>query len=326
MNITPILFTITAAISAAIFAVLLVPLWRTVAQRWGLVDDPGHRKIHADPVPLSGGPAVFSALLLTAGMLGIYLIFSSNVSLFAELDRQLHQRAASLVAIAVGAVAMTSIGISDDRFELRPAIKFLGQLAVAIGVTIAGVRFSLFDHSPMLSAFITVLWILTVTNAFNLVDNMNGLCAGLATIASSFIATLALLNGALIVALSAAALAGALIGFLPRNYPRASAFLGDSGSHLTGFLLAVLAIEPGLRHAPDNSPFQFLTPLIPLAIPLVDLCWVVVLRTWSGKPFYIGDNRHLSHQLVRMGFGRPAAVAILWLLALAAAGTTLIFR
>ncbi|MBK8000109.1 MAG: undecaprenyl/decaprenyl-phosphate alpha-N-acetylglucosaminyl 1-phosphate transferase [Verrucomicrobia bacterium] len=323
MNPTPTLFTLIAAFASAVFAALLLFPWKKGAQRWGLVDDPGHRKIHSEPIPLSGGPAILSALLLSSAVGWIYLILSSNVPLFVDLDRQFSLRATSFFATAGGAVAMTLLGIFDDRFELRPANKFLGQLAVAIAVTIAGVRFSLFDHSPVLDAAITVLWILTVTNAFNFVDNMNGLCAGLGAIAAGFIAALALLNGALMIAFSAAALAGALMGFLPSNYPRAFTFLGDSGSHLTGFLLSVLSIEPSIWPTAELSPLRFLTPLILLAVPLADLCWVVVLRTLSGKPFYIGDTNHFSHQLVRIGFSRPIAVAILWFAALAAGGTAL---
>lgn len=326
MNITPTLFTLAAAIIAGTLAALLVPLWNTGARRWGWIDDPGHRKIHADPVPLSGGPAVFSALLLTAGLMGIYLILSSNVPLFTEVSRQFHQRATTFIAIAAGAVTMTALGIFDDRFELRPALKFLGQLLIASGVVAAGIRVPAFEASPAIGAGLTVLWILTVTNAFNFVDNMNGLCAGLAAIAAGSIALLALMNGSLIPAFTAAALDGALIGFLPRNYPRASAFLGDSGSHLIGFLLAVLVIEPDLWPAADNSPLRFLPPMLPLSVPLIDLCWVVALRTCAGKPFYVGDNNHLSHQLVRIGIGRPAAVAALWFAALLAAAAALFVR
>ena len=326
MNVTPTLFTIATAIIAGTFTALLVPLWNSGARRWGWIDDPGHRKIHADPVPLSGGPAVFSALLLTAGLLGIYLILSSNVPLFTEVNRQFHQRITTFIAIAMGAVTMTALGIFDDRLELRPALKFLGQLLIATGVVAAGIRVRAFEASPAICAGLTVLWILTVTNAFNFVDNMNGLCAGLGAIAAGSIAALALMNGSLIVAFIAAALAGALIGFLPRNYPRASTFLGDSGSHLIGFLLAVLVIEPDLWPSPANSSLRLLSPMLPLSVPLIDLCWVVTLRTCSGKPFYVGDNNHLSHQLVRIGIGRPAAVAALWFAALIAASAALIVR
>lgn len=318
--------TLLAALTSAAFAALLLGPWQRGAQRWGLVDDPGRRKIHRESIPLAGGPAILSALLLTSALGCVCLILSTSLPLFTEMDRQFRLRAASFIATAAGVVAMTLMGLLDDRFELRPAMKLLGQLAVAIAVTIAGVRLHLFEHSPALDAAITVLWILTVTNAFNFVDNMNGLCAGLAAIAAGFIAALALRNGSLIVAWTAAALAGALIGFLPRNYPRASTFLGDSGSHLTGFLLSILAIDPSLWPARESSPIPFLTPLVLLAVPLADLGWVVVLRTLSGKPFYIGDTNHLSHQLVRIGFSRPLAVIILWIAALAAGGIAALLR
>jgi UDP-GlcNAc:undecaprenyl-phosphate GlcNAc-1-phosphate transferase len=128
---------------------------------------------------------------------------------------------------------------------------------------------------------------------------------------------LAASGGQYLVATIAFLIAGALIGFLPFNFPKAKAFLGDSGSHLVGYLLAVLGILPHFFTPHQPRKFAVLTPLLVLGIPLADLVWVVLLRTSRGKPFYIGDNNHLSHRLVRSGLSQTRAVLVIWLLAAA---------
>ena len=162
----------------------------------------------------------------------------------------------------------------------------------------------------------TLLWMLTVINAFNFMDNMNGLCSGLGLIAALLFGFEAAWLGQFLVAGLAFLCAGALAGFLPYNFPKASAFLGDSGSHLMGYLLAVLAILPHFYSGKHPKPFAVLSPLLILAVPLLDLAWVVLLRWRAGKPFYVGDTNHLSHRLVRRGCTQVQAVAIIWALAL----------
>jgi UDP-GlcNAc:undecaprenyl-phosphate GlcNAc-1-phosphate transferase len=167
------------------------------------------------------------------------------------------------------------------------------------------------------------LWILTVTNAFNFLDNMNGLCAGVGAVGALCFAWKAAAAGQYLVALLAFLVVGALAGFLPYNFPRASVFLGDSGSHLVGYWLAVLAILPHFYSAENPHTLAVLNPLLILAVPLGDLAWVVGLRWRSGRPFYVGDTNHLSHRLVRRGLSPTRAVLVLWLLGLAAGALTM---
>jgi UDP-GlcNAc:undecaprenyl-phosphate GlcNAc-1-phosphate transferase len=115
-----------------------------------------------------------------------------------------------------------------------------------------------------------------------------------------------------------------LIGFLPHNFPRARAFLGDAGSHLVGFLLAVLAILPHFYSKRDPRHWLVIAPLLVLAVPLADLAWVVILRTRMGKPFYVGDTNHLSHRLIRLGLSKTAAVLLIWIIALLAGSVVLL--
>jgi UDP-GlcNAc:undecaprenyl-phosphate GlcNAc-1-phosphate transferase len=228
------------------------------------------------------------------------------------------------MGILSGALGMVTLGWWDDRQELRPAVKFSGQCFIALLVAAAGVRITLFVHSALFSYAITVLWILTVTNAFNFMDNMNGLCAGLGAIAASCFAVISARAGQYLVAIIALVAAGALLGFLPYNFPKASAFLGDAGSHLVGYLLAVIAILPHFYSLQNPEVLAVFKPLLVLAVPLVDLVWVVVLRWKSGKPFYLGDNNHLSHRLVRRGWSRTGAVLWIWLLAALTGGLALL--
>jgi len=144
---------------------------------------------------------------------------------------------------------------------------------------------------------------------------MNGLCAGLGAIGAGLFAVIAASQGQYLVGLIAFLTCGSLLGFLPHNFPKARAFLGDSGSHLVGYLLAVLAILPHFYHEDQPRRLAVLTPLLVLALPLIDLAWVVILRTSKGQPFYVGDTNHLSHRLVRFGLNRAVAVMLIWLLA-----------
>jgi UDP-GlcNAc:undecaprenyl-phosphate GlcNAc-1-phosphate transferase len=146
-------------------------------------------------------------------------------------------------------------------------------------------------------------------------DNMNGLCGGLGAIGAWYFAMFAAREGQYLVALIAFLTFGAVLGFLPYNFPKARSFLGDSGSHLVGYFLAVLAILPHFHTPVSPRPWSVVIPLFVLAVPLGDMAWVVVLRWRLGKPFYIGDTNHLSHRLTRMGLSQTRAVLVIWLLA-----------
>jgi len=303
-------------------AALSLPAWRKWCLYTGLVDDPGHRKIHESPVPLAGGLAVMTGLLVPPAIAVVFLklqiaeprslLDPNTVNLFGY---GFTRRTMQLAAILLGALGMVGVGWLDDRHELRPAAKFGGQLLIATLVAASGVRITLFVDSILFSYAITALWILTVTNACNFMDNMNGLCAGLGLIGAWCFAWSAAVNGQYLVTSIALLTCGALLGFLPFNFPRATAFLGDSGSHLAGYVLAVLAILPHFYSQGNPDTFAVLKPLLILAVILGDLVWVVFLRWRSGRPFYIGDTNHLSHRLVRRGLSRTTAVLVIWLIA-----------
>ena len=314
-------------------------MWRRWCLRHGFVDDPGHRKIHDRPIPLAGGLAVITALLvptlLAAGLLWSAKATensatpvspgSATVRALPHLDAKttyllrygLKQRGLELSGILGGALGMLLVGLLDDKRELGPAVKFTGQFLIAALVAVSGVRITLFVHSQLFHYGITILWVLAVINAFNFMDNMNGLCAGLGAIGAWYFGIIAAADGQYLNALIAFLTMGALIGFLPYNFPKARAFLGDAGSHLVGYLLAVLAILPHFYTSTHPRHWAVLIPLLVLGVPLLDMVWVVVWRWRKRQPFYIGDTNHLSHRLVRSGLTRTQAVLVIWLMAAA---------
>lgn len=302
------------------------------------MDDPGHRKIHDRAVPLAGGLAVATGLViptvLAAALLwghgsrdGFRLLSQDTHTseVFAPTDANaefllrhgLNRRAIELGGILLGALGILVVGWWDDRRELPPPAKFFGQFLVALLVAASGARITLFVPNVLFHYAVTILWILTVVNAFNFMDNMNGLCAGMGAIGAWYFATIASVQGQYLVGLIAFLTFGALLGFLPYNFPHARAFLGDAGSHLVGYLLAVLAILPHFYTPRHPRPWAVLIPMLVLAVPLVDLAWVVLLRWRKGQPFYVGDTNHLSHRLVRSGLTRTSAVVVIWVMAAA---------
>ncbi len=332
-----------AIVSAFITTLVSLPLWRKWCFRVGLVDEPGQRKIHHETIPLAGGLAIMSGLLIPTVLASVLLYYAGagnsstalspgvggqTTALLRSLDGKamhlleygLNHRAIRLAGILVGAMGMVLVGLLDDKYELRPRTKFLGQFLVATIVAAAGVRITLFVHSTIFHYAITILWILTLINAFNFMDNMNGLCAGLAAIGAWYFGLIAAADGQYLVASIAFVAFGALLGFLPHNFPKARAFLGDAGSHLLGYVLAVLAILPHFYTPRHPRRWAVLIPLLVLAVPLLDLVWVVALRWRIGQPFYKGDNNHLSHRIVRLGISPTCAVLIIWLASALAGG------
>ncbi|HEX3625407.1 MAG TPA: MraY family glycosyltransferase [Verrucomicrobiae bacterium] len=304
--------------SAFLTALVALPFWRKWCIRANLVDDPGERKIHSQSMPLAGGYAVLTGILLPlvagAALVHFGVIKVSSTNLIAH---GLERRGLELAIISAGAIAITILGSLDDRHELKPLPKFCGQFLIALLVAIACKRITLFVPNIAFSYAITILWLLTVMNAFNFMDNMNGLCTGLGAIAAFLFALIAASSGEYLVALAGFLICGSLVGFLPWNFPNARSFLGDAGSQLVGYLLAVMAILPHFYTKQNPRPLAVLSPLLVLAVPLLDLAQVVVMRTLNRKPFWIGDTNHVSHRLARAGLGKTGAVLLIWLIALA---------
>jgi UDP-GlcNAc:undecaprenyl-phosphate GlcNAc-1-phosphate transferase len=216
-----------------------------------------------------------------------------------------------LVSILVGATLVSFLGIWDDRRGLRPLLKLLGQLVAAGILIMSGVQVG-FLRNPVLNLAATMLWMVGITNALNLLDNMDGLSGGVATVACIFFLLLAVMSGQYLVGSFAAALLGACVGFLYYNLNPASVFMGDTGSLFIGFVLAALGIK--LRF-PDNVAFvTWMIPVVVLGLPIFDTTLVVISRLRRGlNPLTTPGKDHVSHRLVLMGATKREAVLMLYL-------------
>jgi len=302
----------------------LVPLSRVLAQHLGVMDRPGPRKVHLDPTPRTGGVAVFLsfALVVVAGylvapILGQSEAFRQQFGSALTLLQEAYRVQGKLSALAVGSALAFAVGLADDMLgdRLHVAAKAGGQLLAALILVVGDVRVSFLPFEWMNTA-VTVLWIVGITNAFNLLDNMDGLAAGVAFVVSLVLLMNAISLSEFFVSLVLVAFMGSLLGFLLFNFFRlggARIFLGDCGSLFVGFVMASLTLlERYLSHA-SSTLFPVLMPVLVLAIPILDTFTVIVIRLREGRPIYVGDSRHLSHRLVSLGLSPRQAVLFIWL-------------
>ena len=316
------------------FSIAWVGTWvmRRVAPRIGLVDKPAHRKIHKQPTPLGGGVAIFLGVALP--LLAVVVV-CNTVTLARNPDGSgLGHYAGGVVLQTpmvlglVGALlAMHVMGLLDDRRALGPFSKLAVQTAVAAAFVVAfNVRaLTLLDDlglGPVPSVVVTVLWITAITNAFNFLDNMDGLSAGVAAVCTAAFLATALSIEQWFVAATLALLLGALLGFLCFNFPPASIFMGDSGSLVVGLLLGVLTVRTTfLQKGEDFGAgwYAVFAPLIVLAVPLYDLVVVSIIRLARGRSPFVGDTNHFSHRLVARGMSKRTAVLCIYLVTAATA-------
>jgi UDP-GlcNAc:undecaprenyl-phosphate GlcNAc-1-phosphate transferase len=316
------LLAILVMTAAAVVTAALVPASKALAARLGVMDAPGPRKIHATPTPRMGGVAVFAGfnLVVWAGyMLLPYLAQVESIQralgpALALLD-EAHRVEAKLFALFAGSTLVFVVGLADDMLgkDFPVWAKAVGQAAAAVVLMTSGVMTSFLPYEWM-NQVVTLLWLFGITNAFNLLDNMDGLSAGVALAASAVLLINAWSLGEFFISLLLVAFMGCLVGFLFFNFHPASVFLGDCGSLFIGYVLASLTLlERYVTHA-SSTLFPVLMPVMVLAVPLVDTATVMFIRWWERRPLYVGDARHLSHRLVSLGFHQRSAVLILYLL------------
>lgn len=316
---------------------------RVLAPRWGLVDRPGPRKVHDRPMPTSGGLAIWLGLLLPfAALQGfLWLTFDAQPAeglsvpsriagviprawfpeeLIRHLPGVWAQSPRLWTILGLGTAVML-LGLADDRWKLSWRLRLFVEFLLAGVTVLAGYRITLFLDLPPLTWLLSVLWIVGLINAFNMIDNMDGLAAGVAAIASAILATVMFLTPKplsgepqLFVAGFLLVLLGGLLGFLWHNRPPARLFMGDAGSYLVGYLLAVISMTA--TFAGENMPrHAVLAPLCALAVPLYDLVSVIALRLRAGASPFVGDTRHFSHRLVELGMSKAQAVLTIYLMA-----------
>ena len=292
-----------ALLTAAIVAFITTPVVRSLAFRMGAVDVPrDNRRMHHHPIPRMGGLAIFLGFLLSA-------------LVFVPLD-------APLRGMLLGAVVIVILGIFDDIYALPALPKFFVQILAASIAVAMGNRIeilsnpNIFSSNPywdlgFLAIPISVLWIVGITNAVNLIDGLDGLACGVSTISSMTMLVIALTVAEPDVALLMAALAGGCIGFLPYNLNPAKIFMGDTGSTFLGFILATVSIEGLFK---SYAIISFAVPFLMLGLPIFDTCFAIFRRVSHGQSPMAPDRGHIHHRLIDMGFNQKQAVAVLYVI------------
>jgi UDP-GlcNAc:undecaprenyl-phosphate GlcNAc-1-phosphate transferase len=305
---------ILAGIGCASFllSLALTPLVRRWALSRGFVDQPGERKIHSASVAYGGGIAVALAFALT--LAGVWLAERRWDFYPPDADAPEYD---SLIVVGAGAVFILILGLIDDKYRLSARTKLLAQLLLAAATVAGGVRITAFIGDNWVMKCVTVLWITLITNSFNLLDNMDGLCAGTVAISSAMLAVVAAASGQWTDATVLTVLCGASAGFFNYNRAPASIFLGDAGSLFCGYLMAVFTVLVTYYRESEPSHLAIGIPLLVLAIPLYDTLSVIVIRMREGRPVMKGDTSHFSHRLTELGMSRRQAVGTIHLACLA---------
>lgn len=281
-------------LGALLLSLLLTPLALRVALRRQILDEPGGHKSHSSPVPYLGGTAIVTAFALVVGA--------------GSLIRPPESGRNELLVILGLAVVLALMGLVDDLRNLNPWFRLAVQFGAAIGVAMTGAGVTMFEWEPLNTAA-TVIWVVGITNAFNLLDNMDGLSAGVASIAAGWFFVIAAINGQFLVAGLAVGLAGCALGFLRHNFHPARIYMGDAGSLFLGFMLAVI----GLRLRFDGPmEVTFMVPVLVLGVAIFDTTLVTVTRLLHRRSPLSGGRDHTSHRLVFVGIPVPATVALIY--------------
>jgi len=310
-----------------------------LAPRIGFVDSPGHRKIHRNPKPLGGGVAIVWAVAIPLLVAILWNAAGPILDRFAPdgaLMLALARGAKQQIPLALGLLAATLIlhilGLIDDKRALGPYAKLVVQLAVITAFVFwfdvrALTALDTLSLGTWPSILITVLWIGAITNAFNFLDNMDGLSAGVAAVCTTAFLITAILIEQWFVAATLALLLGAVLGFLVWNFPPAKIFMGDSGSLVIGFILGVLTVRTTFLPKGEDFAagwYAIFAPLIVLAVPLYDFAVVTIIRMSRGHSPFKGDTNHFSHRLCARGMSRRTAVLCIYLVTAATSASAIV--
>ncbi|MFT5874549.1 MAG: UDP-GlcNAc:undecaprenyl-phosphate GlcNAc-1-phosphate transferase [Clostridium sp.] len=301
------------AIITALISSISTPLVRKFAIRVNAIDIPkDERRVHSKPIPVMGGLAIYIAFVLGT------ILYNGILT-------------TSQLGIIIGATIIVIGGIIDDIKDLRPKYKLLIQVLAAVCLLVSDVRITIITNPfrefyPYLNIGwiyipVTIIWIVGVTNAFNLIDGLDGLAAGIAFISSVTLMIVSILNGRLEPAFLTAVLSGAILGFLPYNFNPASIFMGDTGSQLLGFLLAAISIEGSIKSA---TAFIIAVPILAFGLPIYDTLFAMIRRKVHGKSIMQADKGHLHHRLMDMGLSQKQAVIIMYFISAVLGGIAII--
>jgi UDP-GlcNAc:undecaprenyl-phosphate GlcNAc-1-phosphate transferase len=285
----------TVALAVAYFA---TPRVIDFAIRVGALDAPDARKVHTKPIPRMGGLAIYAAFVLA-------ILASMYVS-------------REIMGLLVGGTVILIVGIIDDLKPLPPRVKLLGQIVAAAVLVMFDIRiewltnpFGDMLYVEYLSIPLTILWVVGLTNTVNLIDGLDGLAAGVSTIASVTILLVALQQNFWTVAVLTAALAGSALGFLQHNFNPAKIFMGDTGSMFLGYMLAAISILGAVKSA---ATIALIVPIVALGLPILDTAFAIIRRYMSGRPIFKPDKGHLHHRLLEMGLTQKQAVLLMYVI------------
>jgi len=329
---TTIWFVGGAVFPSMLVAWLTTFVARRVAPRWGLVDRPNARKVHVTPTPMGGGIGIALGVLIPFLLGQIVLLAAvgnpSIAALVPEFVRPhldgLWDRSLGLWVLLGGASILLIVGLIDDRRGLDWRLRIAIQFGVAaFCVVTQGWRLTAFIDMPWswaISMTLSTIWIVALINSFNMLDNMDGLSAGVATIASAMLASVLLLapdpvtqRPQLFVAGFLLVLVGSLLGFLWHNRPPARIFMGDAGSYFIGFCIAIATLLATYTGYESQAPLAILAPLCVMAVPLYDMTTVIWIRLRAGNSPFHADKNHFSHRLVELGLTKTQAVLTIYL-------------
>ena len=313
---------------AAILSFLFTPLVIRLAMKYNIVDKPGKRKIHEKPKPLLGGMAIFSSfILVVAGNILAFRFLHGEgwvealVPNVARIYPLVWRALPQLAIILAGGFFIHLLGLIDDVYKERVTYrqKFIFQIVIIAIVAVAGIR-TQFMPGRFLDIVITTVWIVGITNSFNLLDNLDGLTAGVAIISAAILFVVAVLQGQIFFAFMLAALAGSCLGFLRYNFHPSKLFMGDSGSLFLGFMFGAITVTGSYVVDSSASLLPIVLPALVLSIPLYDTFSVMFIRKREKRPLFIGDKSHFSHRLLDLGMSHRGTVVFIYLINLCVGG------
>ncbi|MCL2352152.1 MAG: undecaprenyl/decaprenyl-phosphate alpha-N-acetylglucosaminyl 1-phosphate transferase [Firmicutes bacterium] len=294
-------WALDVAVFACAFGVVLAmtPLARKISRKAGAIDYPRERGMHDEPMPRMGGIAIVLGFLAAVAVAAFFMP---------------EMRTGQFIGFIAGALLIAATGMLDDIFTLRARHKFALQIVAALIVVFSGTRvefvqYPLHAYLDYFSIPFTLVWIVGLTNAVNLIDGLDGLAAGVSAIGAVCLMVLCVFSGNALAAALSAALAGSCLGFLPRNFNPAEVIMGDTGALFLGYVLAVSSVT-GVFKA--YALLSVLLAFLALALPIFDTLFAMIRRAFRHKPLMEADRGHLHHRLVDSGYSPKQAVVILY--------------
>lgn len=308
--------------ASILYSGILTGIVRLICLRTGFVARPVKDRYHQTIVPLGGGIAIFATITtaIIASIIIAKFFLQTGCLDFLGPSVTIHTQGLltkipQLLIVVLCMTILFAVGLYDDKKHLSPLAKLTAQLIVAfIAAAFADIRVEFFIHNRIITIFLSALWITLLINVFNFLDNMDGVSAGIAAIATAVLLIPAVIAGQIFVATMAILLIGTLIGFLIFNFPPAKIFMGDAGSMIIGFFVALLTLKTTYYNQANNQQwFAVFLPLIVVAVPLYDFASVTFLRIKQGKSPFIGDTQHFSHRLKKRGLSDTQTALTLYM-------------